>query len=79
MKALFTKVNVTPGLTLELAYRYLDLGSAATGSSNSVDGVTVVNGSPFGLRDITSHDFMLGVRWMLNEPAAMPAPVVRKG
>ena len=43
------------------------------------DGVTIVNGTPFGFHDITSHDFMLGMRWMLNEPAAMPAPIVRKG
>jgi opacity protein-like surface antigen len=71
--------RVTPGLTLELAYRYLDLGSAATGRTNSFDGVTIVNGTPFGFRDITSHDFMLGMRWMLNEPIAMPAPIVRKG
>ncbi len=71
--------RVTPGLTLELAYRYLDLGAATTGRTNSFDGVTIVNGTPFGFHDITSHDFMLGMRWMLNEPAAMPAPIVRKG
>jgi opacity protein-like surface antigen len=71
--------KVTPGLTLEFAYRYLDLGAATTGSTNSFDGVTIVNGTPFGFRDITSHDFMLGMRWMLNEPIAMPAPIVRKG
>jgi len=31
------------------------------------------------MKNITSNDFMLGMRWMLGEPAAPPPPLVRKG
>jgi opacity protein-like surface antigen len=74
--------KVTPGLTLEFAYRYLNLGDAKTGPTNSFDGVTVVNGTPFVFHDLTSNDFMLGMRWTLGEPVAplpLPPPLVRKG
>jgi opacity protein-like surface antigen len=71
--------RVNPALTLEFAYRYVNLGGATTGPTNSFDGVTVVNGTPFVFHDLTSNDFMLGMRWMLGEPAALPPPLVRKG
>jgi hypothetical protein len=45
----------------------------------SFDGVTVVNGGPFTFNDLTSHDFRLGVRWMIGEPPAAPQPIMRKG
>ena len=73
--------KVTPAVTLEFAYRYLNLGNATTGPTNSFDGVTVVNATPFVFHDLTSNDFMLGMRWMLGEPVAPlpPPPLVRKG
>jgi opacity protein-like surface antigen len=71
--------QVTPRFTVELAYRYLNLGSATTGPTNSFDGVTVVNGTPFQFKDLTSHDIKLGVRWMLGEPPLPPPPLMRKG
>jgi opacity protein-like surface antigen len=73
--------KVNPALTLEFAYRYLNLGDARTGRTNSFDGVTVVNGTPFIFHDLTSNDFSFGMRWMLGEPLAPlpPPPLVRKG
>jgi opacity protein-like surface antigen len=72
--------KVTPGMSLEVTYRYLDLGSATTGLTNSFDGVTVVNQTPFHFGDITSQDIMLGFRWNLGEPEAPVAPAfIRKG
>jgi opacity protein-like surface antigen len=75
--------HVTNNLTVELAYSYMNLGSAVTGLTNSFDGVTVVNGSGFTLKDITSNDIKLGVRWNFDQPyAPAPAPMlplVRKG
>ena len=73
--------KVTPGLSLELTYRYVDLGSATTGNTNSFDGVTIVNGSPFDFGTITSQDVMLGFRWNLGEPEppVMAPPLIRKG
>ena len=61
----------------------MNLGSAVTGLTNSFDGVTVVNQSGFTLKDITSNDIKLGVRWNFDQPyAPAPAPMlplVRKG
>ena len=58
----------------------MNLGDAVTGPTNSFDGITVVNGSAFALKNITSHDLKLGVRWNLDqpEPVYMP-PLVTKG
>ncbi len=70
--------KVAPGLNLELTYRYVNLGHAATGLTNSFDGVTVVNAPGFNFGDITSQDVMLGFRW--NLPTELPvAPVITKG
>jgi opacity protein-like surface antigen len=71
--------KVAPGLNLELTYRYINLGHAATGLTNSFDGVTVVNAPGFNFGDITSQDVMLGFRW--NLPVELPAmaPVITKG
>jgi opacity protein-like surface antigen len=71
----------TPNLALELTYRYVNLGTATTGPTQSFDGVTVVNGHPFNFGTITSQDIMLGFRWNLGEPLApvAPPPIIRKG
>jgi opacity protein-like surface antigen len=72
--------KVAPGLSLELTYRYVNLGSATTGLTNSFDGVTVVNAPPFSFNNINSQDVMLGFRWNLGEPEVLVAPpIVRKG
>lgn len=73
--------KVTPGFTVELAYRYLDLGSAQSGDIIAYDG-TNTRYNPMEFKNITSHDVKLGVRWMLGEPEPMPAyapPLMRKG
>lgn len=58
--------KVNRNFTIELAYRYLDLGDATTGPTNSFDGVTVVNGGAFEFHKITSHDVKLGLRWTFD-------------
>jgi opacity protein-like surface antigen len=70
--------KVTPGFTVELAYRYLNLGDGVTGPTNSFDGV-VVNGGPFTVKGITSNDVRLGVRWELDAPTTYAPPLIRKG
>ena len=68
------------GFTVELAYRYVNLGDGVTGPTNSFDGVTVVNGSGFVMKDITSQDVKLGVRWeLMSPPVYAPPPLVTKG
>jgi len=50
--------KVTPGFTVELAYRYLNLGSAQTGDLVAFDGTQ--NLGPMHFRDLTSQDLKLG-------------------
>jgi opacity protein-like surface antigen len=70
--------QVTPAFNVELTYRYVDLGSAQTGTAHAFDG-SVIPTNPFVFKDITSSDVMLGLRWKLGEPAAPLPPYVRKG
>lgn len=68
----------SPGLTMELAYRYLDSGDAKTGDIYTVAGVSTVY-NPTTIRDITSHDVKLGMRWQLGAcQDCAPQPLVRK-
>jgi len=68
--------DVTPAVTLDLAYRYADLGDARSGTVTAYDG----SGSYSGLdiNDVTSHDLMLAVRWKLGTQAEAPIPVAFK-
>jgi opacity protein-like surface antigen len=69
--------QVTPTFAVEMSYRYLSLGDATTGPTNSFDGVTVVNGTPFVFKDLTSQDVRIGFRWLFAEPP--PLPLQRRG
>jgi opacity protein-like surface antigen len=69
---------VNPGLTVELAYSYVNLGSGMTGAVSDYTGFT--RGVPMQFNDITSHDVKLGVRWYFNTPPVYaPPPLVTKG
>jgi len=71
--------QVSPNFTVELAYRYLDMGDGLTGDLRTFDGTNNVF-NPMTFRNITSHDVKLGVRWNLDSPPAyMPPPLVTKG
>jgi opacity protein-like surface antigen len=72
--------KVSPGVTVELAYSYLDLGKGMTGATNSFDGVTNTTHAPFSFNNITSNEVTLGLRWELNSPPVYsPPPLIRKG
>jgi opacity protein-like surface antigen len=72
--------KVTPGLTVELAYSYVNMGNGLTGPTNSFDQVTNTTHAPFSFNGITSNDVTLGLRWELNTPQVYaPPPLVRKG
>jgi len=71
--------KVAPGLTLEIAYSYLDMGKGLTGPTNSFDQVTNTTHAPFSFNNITSNDVMLGLRWDLNSPPVYAPPLMRKG
>jgi opacity protein-like surface antigen len=70
--------KITPSVTLELAYSYVDLGSARPGAFTLVDGTT--GASSIVMKNITSNDLKLGVRWQLDSPPVYaPPPLIRKG
>ncbi len=53
--------KVSKNFTIELAYRYLDMGEGQTGSIVSYDGTQTLPGSTFD--HLTSHDIKLGLRF----------------
>ena len=55
-------MDVTEAFTVELAYRYLDLGDAESGNLIAYDGTDLFD-NPMEFNDITSHDVKLGVRY----------------
>lgn len=61
--------KVTRNFTVELAYRYLDMGDGLTGDLRTFDGIV----------NITLHDLKLGVRWDLSSPPSYALPLMRKG
>jgi len=83
--------QVTDCLTLELAYRYINLGDGVTGDIVAGDGTNNVN-NPMHFKNITSNDVKIGLRWYLDGapsaakfagpsksfvvPAAPPPPVI---
>jgi opacity protein-like surface antigen len=69
--------HVTPGLTLELAYSFVSLGSGITGPAFSFDPTFPTTHAPFAFRNIYSNDLTLGVRWALEPPYA--PPLITKG
>lgn len=73
--------QVTPNFTVDLTYRYVNLGSAQTGAPHPFDGSSLPPSqqSPFVFNNITSNDLMLGVRWTCCEAPPPPPPLIRKG
>jgi opacity protein-like surface antigen len=71
--------RVSPGLTLELAYSFVSLGSGITGPTFSFDQVTNTTHAAFAFRNIYSNDVKLGVRWSLESPPLYAPPLITKG
>jgi len=70
--------KVTPNFTVELAYRYLDMGNGLTGDLHAFDGTNAIV-NPTTFKSVTSHDLKLGVRWDLSNPPVYAPPLIRKG
>jgi opacity protein-like surface antigen len=66
--------DVTSQVALDLSYRWANLGSAASGPVTAYD-TTVAAYSGQHIKDITSNDVMLGVRYKLQREAVVYQPV----
>lgn len=69
--------RATSNLTIELAYRYLDLGTAVTGGGSTFAGAASTR--PFQFNNLTSQDLRVGVRWNCCDAPPPPPPLIRKG
>jgi opacity protein-like surface antigen len=71
--------DVTPNFKVEFAYRYLNLGDGQTGILHRYDD-SGCRCLAVKFKDLDSHDFKVGMRWMLGAPvlAAANEPVIRK-
>ncbi len=72
--------QVYRNVTLELAYRYIDLGNAESGNLIAFDGTNnIVN--PMEFHHLTSHDVKLGVRFNFGgyDYAPPPPPLRSRG
>lgn len=70
--------KVSPNVTVELGYSYVNLGDATTGVNSNFGGGATPQ-YQWTMKDITSHDLKLGVRWNLESPPAYAPPLMRKG
>lgn len=57
--------QVNDRLTVDFGYSYLNLGDAKTGTINTFDG-SAVEPAAMKFKDITSHDFKVGLRYSLQ-------------
>lgn len=71
--------QVSPGLTLELAYSFVSMGNGVTGASYSFDQVTNTTHAAFQFKNIYSNDVKLGVRWNFDTAPAYAPPLITKG
>ena len=73
--------KVSPNFTVELAYRYLDMGDGLTGDLRTFDGAPNLLVNPTTFKDLTSHDLKLGLRWNFDSPQqpVYAPPIIRKG
>ncbi|HVZ14347.1 MAG TPA: acyloxyacyl hydrolase [Bauldia sp.] len=58
-------MKVTDNLTIDLGYRYIDLGNAHSGNLIAYDGTDDID-NPMEFRHLTSQDFKVGFRWALG-------------
>jgi opacity protein-like surface antigen len=73
--------HVTPNFTIELAYRYVNLGDGSTKDLLAPDGTNPTPNNPIHFHNVDSHDIKLGLRWMFADNfASRPFydPIVRK-
>lgn len=65
--------DVTSQVVIDLTYRYADLGNAKSGTVTAFDGADRYAGHQ--IKDITSNDLLLGVRYKLQREPVVYQPV----
>ena len=57
--------QISPNQTIEVAYRYLDLGKAQSGDLIAFDGTNNIN-NPMQFNHLTSQDVKFSIRYKFN-------------
>jgi opacity protein-like surface antigen len=70
--------NVTNNFKVDFSYRFLSLGSPQT-AVVQCQNTAACPGAFYTLRDITSQDFRIGFRWMLQPEAPIAMPPMSRG
>jgi opacity protein-like surface antigen len=68
-----TSFDITPQVSLDLTYRWANLGTAQSGTVTTFDGAASING--VFIKDITSNDVMLGMRYKFDRTPVVYQPV----
>jgi opacity protein-like surface antigen len=75
--------NVTNNFKVELAYRYVNMGTIDTPVIDCASGGCGAGNGPrayYSFTNYYSQDLKIGMRWMLQpEPVYAPPPLIRKG
>jgi opacity protein-like surface antigen len=67
--------NVSDTFKVDFSWRHIDMGSPQSASIVCQNTGSTAPCNFFNLHDITSEDFRIGLRWML-QPAVLPAPPI---
>jgi opacity protein-like surface antigen len=67
-------VALNDRVTLDVGYRYIDLGSGSSASSGALICNCGTIGQPLKIHDLTANEFRVGVRLPLGEPPAPDSP-----
>jgi opacity protein-like surface antigen len=70
--------NVSNNFKVDFSWRMLSLGSPATAIVNCQN-TPVCPGAFYNLKDITSQDFRIGLRWVLQPEVPVAVPLPTKG
>ncbi len=61
-----TSIDLSPNAKLDIGYRYIDLGSGISASTDLLECSCGTIGQPLKLSDLDAHEFRIGVRWALG-------------
>jgi opacity protein-like surface antigen len=65
-----TSYDLSPNAKLDIGYRYLNMGSGVSASTDQLNCTCGTVGAPLKISDLEAHEFKIGVRWLLgNDPA----------
>ncbi len=71
--------NVSDNLKIDFSWRYLNMGSPQSANIYCQNTTTTGPCNSFNLKDLSSQDFRIGLRWMLSPEPVMPPPISTRG